>query len=98
MKKQVARVFLLGLFLFLKPSAGQQQKQIAEPEVTSYSQDPAKLEPIEKRLARLTPPAGFSINRFAELSNPRLIAVADTGTVYVTQREPGTPVRWARYR
>ena len=38
-------------------------------------------------------PSGFNIQRFAEgLDNPRLIAVADDGTIYVTERGPGALV------
>ncbi|HEY7493118.1 MAG TPA: hypothetical protein VIH59_18645, partial [Candidatus Tectomicrobia bacterium] len=34
----------------------------------------------------------FRIAKFAEMVNPRMIAVAPDGTVYVTAREPGTLV------
>ncbi len=38
-------------------------------------------------------PSGFNIQRFGEgLDNPRLIAVADDGTIYVTERGPGALV------
>ena len=49
----------------------------------------SKIEPTEARLAKLKLPTGFHINVFAMLENPRTIAVADDGTVYVSQREPG---------
>jgi glucose/arabinose dehydrogenase len=34
-------------------------------------------------------PANFQIAKFGEVENPRMIAVAQDGTVYVTQRMPG---------
>jgi Raf kinase inhibitor-like YbhB/YbcL family protein len=52
----------------------------------------AKLEPTPQRIAGLKLPAGFSISKFAEMQNPRMIAVADDGTVYISQRESGTLV------
>jgi len=50
------------------------------------------LQPGEASLmvSQLRMPAGFAINRFAEdLVNPRMIAVSDDGTVYVTRQQMG---------
>lgn len=55
--------------------------------------EPAQLEPTPERLDRLSLPEGFEISVFAEdLVNPRMLAVADDGTVYVTRREVGDVV------
>ena len=52
--------------------------------------EPAQLEPTPERLGRLSLPPGFEIGVFAEnLINPRMLAVADDGTVYVTRRSVG---------
>lgn len=48
--------------------------------------EPAQLEPTPERLDRLSLPEGVEISVFAEdLVNPRMLAVADDGTVYVTR-------------
>lgn len=90
--KRSTFVFVISLCLFLSAgvSAWQQQNQTTDVGVQGHFYEPAKLEPIDARIAGLKLPAGFSIQKFAELSNPRMIAVAEDGTVYITQREPGT--------
>ena len=50
------------------------------------------MEPTNARINALKLPAGFHIAKFAEMSNPRMIAVASDGTVYISQRESGTLV------
>lgn len=51
---------------------------------------PVPLEWSEERMSRLALPDGFDIDVFARgLENPRMIRVADDGTVYVTRRENG---------
>ena len=69
---------------------GQGGTKATTAEVTGHVYEPAKLEPTDERISQLKLPAGFRVAKFAELSNPRMIAVADDGTIYVTQREPGT--------
>ncbi|WP_375263025.1 YbhB/YbcL family Raf kinase inhibitor-like protein [Palleronia sp.] len=55
--------------------------------------EPAQLAPTPERLDRLSLPQGFEISVFAEgLVNPRMLAVADDGTVYVTRRAVGDVV------
>jgi glucose/arabinose dehydrogenase len=47
-------------------------------------------------LARLKSPPGFKVNIFAEgLGEPRMLAVGEDGTVYVTRRRPGDVVALA---
>jgi Raf kinase inhibitor-like YbhB/YbcL family protein len=51
---------------------------------------PRKVPPDEAHLARLRVAPGFSVKVFARgLGNPRIIAVARNGDVYVTRREEG---------
>ncbi|PUA29121.1 MAG: hypothetical protein B0W54_00475 [Cellvibrio sp. 79] len=55
-----------------------------------------KPEPIASKhlLKKLAVPKGFEVNVFAKnLINPRMIAVADNGVVYVTRREVGDVIR-----
>ena len=61
--------------------------------VVSNTYEAAKLPATDERLHHLRVPKGFRIHRFAEgLYNPRIIAVAEDGAVYVTQRTPGNVV------
>ena len=52
--------------------------------------EPAKLAPTIARIKSLKLPSGFHVAKFAEISNPRILAVHRNGTVYVSQRTPGT--------
>lgn len=57
------------------------------------AQKPQVVPPTDECLARLTRPAGFHVQRFAEnLAQPRMLAVADDGTVFVTLRGTGEVV------
>jgi Raf kinase inhibitor-like YbhB/YbcL family protein len=69
-----------------------QQQQATQVRVEGHVYEPAKLEPTDERVRQLKLPQGFQIARFAELSNPRMMAVADDGAIYVSQRDPGTLV------
>ncbi len=61
--------------------------------VTGHVLEPGPLELSPERLARLQVPAGFEVSVFAsDLINPRMLAVADDGTVYVTRRTVGDVV------
>ena len=69
--------------------------QLADPKaanvtVVGHILEPAQLKPTPERLDRLSLPPGFEISVFAEgLVNPRMIAIADDGTLYVTRRAVG---------
>jgi Raf kinase inhibitor-like YbhB/YbcL family protein len=76
-----------SIFGLILPAAAQ-QKTVEQP-VQGYFNEVGKVEPTDERLARLKLPSGFRLNVFAELENPRWFAVADDGTIYVTQRQPG---------
>lgn len=58
--------------------------------VTGNYYDTATIPATVQRINSLKLPAGFSIAKFAEITNPRMLAVAPDGTVYVSQRTPGT--------
>lgn len=52
---------------------------------------PARVEATDARVAQLRAPPGFRVTRFAEnLGNPRMMAVAPNGNVYVSDREKGS--------
>ena len=67
-----------------------QNPKAADVEVVGHVLEPEQLEPTPERLAGLEVPEGFEVTVFADsLVNPRMIAVADDGTVYVTRRALG---------
>jgi glucose/arabinose dehydrogenase len=86
---------LAGAALLAWPAAAQDPAswQSADVEVTGHVLEPQQLEPTAERLAGLSLPEGFAIEVFArDLINPRMIAVADDGTIYVTRRAVGDVV------
>jgi Raf kinase inhibitor-like YbhB/YbcL family protein len=88
-------IMALGCVLVFCPltSAAQQPDPLTQVKITGYVYEPQPVSPTDERLAQLALPSGFSLHRFAEgLHNPRVIAVAGDGTVYVTQRTPGNLV------
>lgn len=74
------------------PAAGvrTQEKKTTDVTIQGHVYEPTKLEATDERVARLRVPAGFRVQKFAELQNPRMLAVGADGAVYVSQREPGT--------
>jgi Raf kinase inhibitor-like YbhB/YbcL family protein len=74
-------------------SLAQTPDPLTDFEITGRVYEPQAISPTDERIAQLTLPAGFRIHRYAEgLYNPRILATADDGTVYVTQRTPGNLV------
>lgn len=62
----------------------------ARVEVVGHVLEPERWEPTDARLRQLRVPDGFEVSVFArDLINPRILAVADDGTVYVTRRSVG---------
>jgi glucose/arabinose dehydrogenase len=59
---------------------------------TSNTVEVSAQETTPRRIANLKVPAGFTITKFAEMYNPRMIVVAPNGTIYISQRESGTLV------
>ena len=75
------------------PAAAPQTAQSDEVEIVGHVVQPTPLEPTDQRIGELQLPDGFEIQQFAEgLINPRMLAVADDGTVYVTRRSVGDVV------
>ena len=73
--------------------AAQQPDPLTDFEITGRVYEPQPIPPTAARIQQLSLPPGFSIHRYAEgLENPRMMAVASDGTVYVTQRRPGNLV------
>ncbi|MFL6550395.1 MAG: YbhB/YbcL family Raf kinase inhibitor-like protein [Povalibacter sp.] len=89
-----SRCLLLSACALAVPAFAQQQPDpITDVTITGHVYEPQPVPPTDARIQQLTVPSGFAIHRFAEgLENPRMIAVAEDGTVYVTQRTPGNLV------
>jgi glucose/arabinose dehydrogenase len=66
------------------------QKTREQRTITGNYNDTTTIAPTIERIKSLKMPAGFSIAKFAEIENPRMLAVAPNGTVYVSQRDAGT--------
>ncbi|MET0752887.1 MAG: YbhB/YbcL family Raf kinase inhibitor-like protein [Pyrinomonadaceae bacterium] len=88
MKKIIA--YGIAVIFALSFSAQAQNKTVKQVTITGNYYDTATIEPTIQRIKSLKLPAGFSIAKFAEISNPRMLAVAPDGTIYVSQRTPGT--------
>jgi glucose/arabinose dehydrogenase len=59
-------------------------------DVTVTGHEPAKIPATDQRINSLKVPNGFHVQKFAEIENPRMLTVGPDGTIYVSQREPGT--------
>jgi glucose/arabinose dehydrogenase len=71
-------------------AAAEEDKGRKGVEIVGHVLKPVPLEFSEERMAKLALPEGFAINVFAkDLKNPRMIRIADDGTLYVTRREVG---------
>lgn len=69
------------------------QNQPTDVAIEAHIYEPQRLLPTDERIGSLQLPPGFHIQRAAEgLDNPRILATAEDGTVYVTQRQPGNLV------
>jgi Raf kinase inhibitor-like YbhB/YbcL family protein len=90
MKSQLmATTAMLACCLAL-PAMAQDAKPMQETQITAHVVKPAKSKPD---LAALKVPDGFKIEVFADgLINPRMMAVSEDGTVYVTRRSVGDVV------
>lgn len=87
MRPSIAVTIALSL---LPPGAGAQESQLTDVTIEGHIYKPARLEPTDERIAALQVPEGFTVPKFADgLEKPRIIAVADDGTVYVSRRDPG---------
>jgi Raf kinase inhibitor-like YbhB/YbcL family protein len=87
------KIFATALATGLCTSSYAQQGQLTDVTITGHVYEPQRLPPTDARIESLNVPQGFQVQRFAEgLDNPRMLAVAEDGTVYVTQRTPGNLV------
>ena len=95
------RLLLLGAWTALAAGAASaqpvqdqlQNPEHADVEVVGHVVEPRQLDPTPERIAGLRLPAGFEVSVFArDLVNPRMMAVAGDGTVYVTRRTVGDVV------
>lgn len=89
-----AGLIYLGMCVSVLPAVlSAQQSEPTDVSIQGFVYEPQRLSPTDARIQSLTVPQGFRVQRFAEgLDNPRMLAVADDGTVYVTQRAPGNLV------
>lgn len=72
------------------PARAQQRTTMQRATVTAGVARPGRRPFEESLLRRLRVPRGFAVSVFASgLGNPRMMAVADDGTVYVTRRDSG---------
>ncbi len=85
---------LLALIILLAaPAIAAAPTELLDEGREGGAQSPKVVPPTDERLARLQRPTGFHVQRFAEnLAQPRMIAVADDGTVFVTLRGTGEVV------
>ncbi len=87
-------IFRLSCFAFIAFAlsaifvAAQKTRELRT--ITGNYNDTATIAPTNERIKSLKLPAGFSIAKFAEIENPRMLAVAPDGTIYVSQRDAGT--------
>ncbi len=90
MKKIISYALVVFSAFSLGAQTIQAQKTRELKVITGTYNDTATIEPTLARIKSLKLPNGFSIAKFAEIENPRMLAVAPDGTVYVSQRTPGT--------
>ncbi|MDQ3397415.1 MAG: PQQ-dependent sugar dehydrogenase [Deinococcota bacterium] len=89
MIKKIATTWLLGLLLAGGVAFAEGEEAQVAPMVGHIMQ-PEEREPSEELMQSLQLPEGFEITIFAEgLGNPRKLAIAEDGTVYVTRRSEG---------
>ena len=89
------KIFIYGCAVFCgllltAPSFQAQHKKTNVIPVDGGFYDTATIAPTNARIKTLKVPNGFAVAKFAEVSNPRMLAVSGDGTIYVSQRDPGT--------
>jgi len=90
---RTALMTVFGAACVMTAAHSQQPDPLTRFEVRGHVYEPQAVPPTDGRIGKLRLPAGFSVHRFAEgLNNPRMLAVADDGAIYVTQRTPGNLV------
>ncbi len=72
----------------VKTLGGNDKDPITRAVVTGYVFQPELIDATDERVAELKVPAGFKIAKYADgLGKPRMLAVREDGTAYVTRRE-----------
>lgn len=90
--RRTLRCIALSCAVLAVPAAAQQGDGTDET-IQAHVFKPAKVALTEQHLRDIRAPEGFSVSVFANgLQNPRIIAVAPDGTVYVSRREQGDVV------
>jgi Raf kinase inhibitor-like YbhB/YbcL family protein len=93
MKKTLVETFATATIIALSMPAAGQQGKLTDVTIEGHVYEPARLPPTDARVANLSVPTGFVVQRFAEgLDNPRILALGPNGSIYVTQRKPGNVV------
>jgi Raf kinase inhibitor-like YbhB/YbcL family protein len=80
---------LFAASFYAQTAEAQPQKKVKNVTVADNYNDTVTIPTTLARIQSLKLPANFQIAKFAEVENPRMIAVSPDGTVYVTQRMPG---------
>jgi Raf kinase inhibitor-like YbhB/YbcL family protein len=86
MRLQIARIAIVVVLA----TGARGAEEATDVAIAGHVYEPAQLAPDAERLRSRRLPDGFRIAKFAELSNPRMLAVGPDGGVFVSQREPGT--------
>ncbi len=81
---------IAGISLLTTLSAGAQPGKTTTVPVSGNYYEVGQIPATVARIKSLKLPAGFQIAKFAEIQNPRMMAVGPDGTVYVTSRDLGT--------
>jgi len=90
MKKTIIYSLSVIILLSISTQLAWTQKTRENRTIEGNYNDTATIAPTIQRIKTLKLPAGFSVAKFAEIANPRILAVSNDGTVYVSQRTPGT--------
>ncbi len=86
MKKKIIAALLASMWAGMLTAAESSQKEI--PTVEAHLVKPEQRKFDESLLKNLQVPDGFEVNVFAQdLKNPRMMAVGEDGTVYVTRQK-----------
>ena len=89
----VRRIASITLAVLCMSTVAVLQKRSTSVEIVGHIVKPEQLSAASAQAQAFKVPAGFSVSVFAEgLGKPRMLEVADDGSVYVTRREPGDVV------
>lgn len=93
MKRAFISSLILGCLSLPVVTASAQQPGEPKPtdvKIINHVYEPVQLKVTDDLIRQLKLPDGFRIQKFADgLGKPRIMTVAEDGTVYVTRRDPG---------